>query len=136
MISALLTLAAAAAVNAAPVPAPDPAIGAWINPRHTLEVRTAPCGEHLCGTIVRATSEAASDARDSGVPQLIGVQLLQNYRRTGTGQWSGRVYVPDMGRSFSSVIDAQGQGALKISGCLIGHMFCRSQIWTRAPHAG
>lgn len=141
MIPALLALAAAAAFGLSPAPAigpvaaPDPAVGWWINPRHTLEVRTAPCGDRLCGTVVRATPEAMNDARNSGVPRLIGTQLLQEYRPTGRGQWSGRVYVPDMGRSFSSVIDVERNGGLKISGCLVGHLFCRSQTWTRAPHA-
>ena len=112
--------------------APNPVLGIWVNPKHTLAVQTAACPNGgLCGAIVRADAEALSDARDAGVPQLIGLQLLQDYHPARGGIWSGRVYVPDMGRSFSSRIEQLSPDALKISGCLVGGFLCKSQIWQR-----
>lgn len=130
----LLVLAAAIAATAvAPSPAPKSVLGVWTNPKSTLAVRAAPCGDALCGTIVHAAPKAVTDAREAGVPRLIGIQLLQGYRPTGRGSWAGRVYVPDMGRSFSSRIRQTAPDRLTISGCLIGALFCRSQQWRRAP---
>jgi uncharacterized protein (DUF2147 family) len=133
-LSALLALpfAATAIIAAVPVPDSTPPIGRWANPRHTLEVETHACGPStLCGAIVWADSTAQSDARDAGVQRLVGVQLLQGYRAAGGGEWSGRVYVPDMGRTFPSHIRLTTPDTLTIAGCLMGHLFCKSQTWRR-----
>lgn len=120
------------ALLAAAAPAEHPsAYGTWRNPKGTLAVRTAACGPGLCGAIVWANEEALSDAREAGVEKLIGTQLLQDYRAIGQGRWKGRVYVPDMGHSFPSRIVQTGPDELTISGCLIGNLFCRSQVWRR-----
>jgi len=125
-----LLICAATAAQAAPPTASTP-IGVWQNPRHSIEVRVEQCGNELCGKIVAASPEAQQDARDSGVNNLIGVQLLSDYRATGPGRWSGTVYVPDMGRSFSSHIVQATPNTLRISGCLIAGFICKSQDWTR-----
>lgn len=111
--------------------APPLPYGRWGNPRGTLAVTIAPCSGHICGTIVWASPVALADARDSGIDKLDGIELLQDYRPAGAGVWAGRVYVPDMGRSFSSRIVAEGTGTLTISGCLIGRFLCKSQVWRR-----
>ena len=131
---AMVVASNAMATEALAPPLPgDPVLGKWSNPKGTLAVQTAPCrgGGLLCGAIVWASSEAMSDARDAGVNQLIGTQLLTGYRRTSQTSWSGTVYIPDMGRSFSSRIKQTTPHELTISGCLIGGFLCKSQVWHR-----
>ncbi|HTN13170.1 MAG TPA: DUF2147 domain-containing protein [Sphingomonadaceae bacterium] len=111
--------------------APMEAEGIWLNPHRTVAVRTGSCGEKLCGWIVWASHTAQSDARESGVGKLIGIELLEDYRPGAPGKWSGSVYVPDMGHSFPSTITRVGQEDLKIRGCLIGGFLCKSQVWHR-----
>ena len=123
---------AAAAVALIP-PSPDPVLGIWTNPKHTLAVRTKPCGDGLCGVIVWAAPKALADAREAGVAGLVGTELLQDYHRSGRGSWSGRVFVPDMGRSFSSRLRQSAPDQLTISGCLVAGFFCKSQDWRRVP---
>lgn len=109
------------------------AFGTWINPHGTVKVQTGTCaGNSLCGWIVWAAPQAQADARDSGVARLIGTQLLRGYRPAGPGLYRGEVYVPDMGRSFTSTIQQRGANALKISGCILGGLLCKSQDWRRA----
>lgn len=130
-LSGLLALAATA-TGLPPAPAPQQkAFGTWRNPKGTLAVRTSSCIDGLCGAIVWANVKALDDAREAGVPHLIGTELLQNYRPTGHGAWRGRVYVPDIGHSFPSHIVQTGPNQLTISGCLIGGLLCRSQVWRR-----
>lgn len=107
------------------------AFGTWSNPKGTLSVRTSACAGGLCGAIVWANGKALADARQAGIPHLIGTQLLQNYHHTAHGIWKGRVYVPDMGHSFPSRIFQNGPNQLTISGCLVGGLLCRSQVWRR-----
>ncbi|MBN8817786.1 MAG: DUF2147 domain-containing protein [Sphingomonas sp.] len=106
-------------------------IGRWINPYGSVVVETQPCGERLCGRVSWANPEAQQDARDSGVPSLIGTQLLEDYRPAGSRQWRGRVYVPDLGHSFQSTIVMEDTGTLRISGCILGGLICKSQRWRR-----
>ena len=128
----LLALAAAGAPtpNSPPVARISP-FGIWQNPHKSIAVRIAPCGQQICGQIVMASDEAQQDARDSGVQQLIGTQLLSDYRQVASRRWDGTVFVPDMGRHFSSHIVQLEPNVLRISGCLIGGMLCKSQDWTR-----
>jgi uncharacterized protein (DUF2147 family) len=109
----------------------DPIFGTWTNPRRTIVVKTSLCGSALCGEIVAAGAEAQNDAREAGVEHLIGTELLRNYRKTGSGHWTGTVFVPDMARSFSSHIVQRSPDVLRISGCILGGLICKSQDWTR-----
>lgn len=105
--------------------------GRWINPRGSVIVTTGSCHDKLCGWVSWASEAALADASDAGVRNLVGTTLLQDYRASSPGRWAGRVFVPDMGRSFSSTIERLDGDRLKISGCLIGRILCKSQIWVR-----
>ncbi|MHA6722688.1 DUF2147 domain-containing protein [Sphingomonas sp. RS2018] len=124
---AALALLAAAPAAAAPA-LPE---GIWINPRHSVAVRTGSCGARLCGWVVWASAEAQGDARDSGTGKLIGTKLLQDYRAEGDHRWKGTVFVPDMQRSFDSEIAQVSPVTLKIKGCILGGFICKSQLWTQ-----
>ena len=121
------------AASTPPAPAAGGAAGLWTNPHHSVIVRTAPCGGNLCGTIVWASATAQQDARDGGsTGQLVGTELLRDFRAESRGRWSGSVFVPDMGRSFDSTIVQQGPNALNIAGCILHGLLCKHQLWTRA----
>ena len=124
-----LLLAAAAASAAAP--AHPGVVGTWMNPTATVEVEARPCGEAVCGRVVWASPQAISDARDGGTPDLIGTELLRDYRPVGSNQWRGTVFVPDMGRTFSSSMVELDRNDLQISGCAVAGFICRKQIWHR-----
>lgn len=106
-------------------------LGTWMNPLGTVKVQTINCGDKLCGHVVWAARQAQSDARDSGVNQLVGVELLHDYHTTGQGHYQGTVYVPDMGHSFYSTIVQTQPNSMRISGCVLGGLICKSQDWHR-----
>ena len=95
---AALTLAPVALV--APAEA-DPAraivpswTGVWRNTNNTVHIKAAPCGGNMCATVVWADdkTKASVAARDRNI---IGMQLLRDFRESGPGEWKGSVYVPD-----------------------------------------
>jgi uncharacterized protein (DUF2147 family) len=127
---ALWTICASALLPRAAMAAP--AIeGNWVNPHGSVVVTTGACHKALCGWVRWANAEATADAADAGVTHLVGTELLQDYSQRGPGRWAGYVFVPDRGRSFSSTIEQLDADRLRISGCLLGTWFCKSQIWTR-----
>ena len=116
--------AAAAAATQQPV-------GVWRNPKNSVHIRIQPCGDDVCGTVVWASERAREKARKAGTANLVGRQLLQDFRSEGPGAWGGRVFVPDMGRTVSGRLHKAGPNAVVASGCLLGRVLCKSQKWTR-----
>lgn len=112
--------------------APSGPMGIWVNPSGTVRVETGMCGGNLCGKIIWASALALADARASGITQLVDTQLLRDYRKTGQGRYQGTVFVPDMGRSFHSTITQKNPDSIRISGCILGGLICKSQDWHRA----
>ena len=131
IVMAMSTSHLASAHQSAP-PAAAQARSVWINPYNSVKVEIGSCGANLCGWVIWANSEAQQEARDGGTANLIGTELLQNYHSTGANSWQGRVFVPDMGRSYYSTISKTGPDTLKVSGCIFGGLICRSQTWHRA----
>lgn len=130
--SIVTTIAALAGLAVSPAMADNhQAIGTWINPRGTVKVQTTACGARLCGKVVWASSVALADAKSSGVDTLIGVELLRDYHSTGPNRYVGKVYVPDMGRVFYSTITQVDPATLRISGCILGGLICKTQTWRR-----
>ncbi len=64
--------------------------GQWRNPKGSVTVRVAPCGDAYCGTVVEASSKAKATARKGGTPQLIGTRILTGIRAAGDGEYTGR----------------------------------------------
>lgn len=106
-------------------------IGTWVNPKGSVKVQTGGCGDKLCGWVIWANPQATTDAHEAGIDKLIGITLLQDYHATGPGRWQGRVYVPDMGKTYYSTIRQLDPNSLKISGCILGGWICKSQTWQR-----
>lgn len=104
----------------------DSPVGLWrteaVGARQAyLDVRIAPCGEALCGTVA-----AAHNTRKT---ELVGQVLMTGMLPDGDGGWgSGRVVAPDTGESYAGSMRLDGAG-LKVKGCIA--VFCRSQLWTR-----
>lgn len=105
--------------------------GEWVNPARRVHVELVACGAALCGRVTRASPQAIADAREGGVVPLIGRKLLESYVPRGPTRWQGRVFVPDWSRSFWSTINVLDLRTLKISGCMLHGMLCKSQLWTR-----
>lgn len=133
--ASLLFLAVTAPSIAAGSAAAAPT-GDWLNPAGTVEVNTHSCGHALCGRVVWASPDAVGDARQGGTPNLVGTELLRDYHAVGPQRWQGTIFVPDMGKSFSSRIMELDPNSLQVSGCLIAGFICKKQVWHRANGAG
>ncbi len=127
--SAIALVAAGILCGAAP--ARTPIDGEWENPGHSVKVRTGACGEELCGWVSWASDKAISDARKGGTQQLIGTAILRNYKARGAGRWQGEVFVPDMGSTFYSTLSQIDNDQIKVSGCILHGLICKSQLWHR-----
>jgi len=118
------------------MPAREGVEGLWTNPSGSVQVRTGPCGQKLCGWVVWANEKAKADAARNGGGALIGATLLRNYQPSGRARWTGQLYVPDMKASFGSTITLVDAQTLRVRGCALGGLLCRTQDWRRIGAGG
>jgi uncharacterized protein (DUF2147 family) len=119
---ALSALAAAVPVTAS---AQAPLEGRWKNPRGSVIVNVARCGNALCGTV----SWASAGNREKGVAP--GTRVLSDLRSQGGGVYKGRAFEPKRNISGSATVRQVGPNVMVVKGCAVMGLFCKSQRWTR-----
>ncbi len=105
--------------------------GTWTNPEGSIRVQADHCGDMLCGWVISASAAEQRDAKLAGTPQLVGKNLLENYKQISADTWRGRVFVPYRGSFYYSKIQQIGANEIKISGCIMGGLICQSEVWHR-----
>jgi uncharacterized protein (DUF2147 family) len=94
-------------------------------------ISIAPCGEAMCGRVQWASDDAVADARRGGTDPLVGVELLSGFVAKDENRWKGRLFVPDLKRTSKAEVRQLGPDQVKVTGCAVGHLVCKSQVWTR-----
>jgi len=106
-------------------------LGTWRNPSDSVHVRIESCGKQMCGVVVWASPNATADAKRGGTTPLIGAQLFREFVLAKPGVWRGKVFVPDIGKTFSGTMTMIDERTIKGQGCILFGIACKSQIWTR-----
>lgn len=110
----------------------DPS-GIWLTETGGSRVRVAACATGYCGTIVGAPGNAL-DARNPDPAlrgrSVIGVRILDAPTADGSG-YSGTLYNPSDGKTYSGSLTLTGPNTLAVSGCVLA-VLCKRQTWTRA----
>ena len=123
------------ALLASPGLAAEPVTGTWLTDTKDGLIEIAPCGNRLCGRLVRSlvpikppgTDINNPDARLRGRP-ILGMPVLTGFAEDGE-LWRGAAYDPKNGKSYKTTLQRTGANTLKLTGCVA--IFCRSVIWTK-----
>lgn len=143
-LSAILVCAALLApaiAAAAPLPGTT-----WLTEEGEAKVTFFACGENdaqLCGTLdwLKRQEEAGEPVLDAENPdpdlrsrKLEGITMLWGFEQDEDGDWrGGKLYKPDEGKTYGGNILQQGDGTVKLQGCVL--FICKSQIWTQVETA-
>ena len=108
----------------------DPLEGLWRTARddngNSGLIQVAPCGDALCGTLIRAFDANGNEMASDNVGRLI----ISETRPRGNGEYRGKVYSPDRDQTYNSLLQLSGD-TISVSGCVLG--ICRDGgTWTRA----
>jgi uncharacterized protein (DUF2147 family) len=101
----------------------------WRNPQNSVHVRVDPCGKGRCGVVVWANEKAKADSTRGGTPNLVGLNLFRDFNQVKPNVWKGKVFVPDLNKTFTGTLTIQNQDTAVAKGCVL--MVCKSQTWTR-----
>jgi uncharacterized protein (DUF2147 family) len=102
--------------------------GRWKNGH--MEILIAPCGEVLCGTVVKASPKQQAKAEHGSGTDLVGARLITNIHPTGPGTYRANVYVADRDMNASGTIRRVGPNRLNVKGCVL-LIICKSKNWDR-----
>ncbi len=125
----------------APALANDPT-GVWQTEGGRAQVRVAPCGGAICGTIIGlkepndpATGQPKTDKNNADQSKrarpMIGVQIVMGMKPNGGNKWSGQVYNAEDGKTYAGHLTLEDQKRIKLEGCALGGMMCKASYWTR-----
>ncbi len=91
-------------------------------------VQMGPCGDKICGVLVKGVDGQGVTATEGG---NIGRQIVWDMVPQGDGSYgAGKIWAPDRDRTYASDMTLVENG-LKVRGCVLG--ICRDGgIWTRA----
>ncbi|MDB5651814.1 MAG: hypothetical protein JWL62_3334 [Hyphomicrobiales bacterium] len=106
---------------AAPALAQD-ATGTWLRDSGLSQVKIAPCGDALCGTV--------SWVKEAIHKDNIGLKVFFDMKPAAPGTWNGKAFNPEDGKTYTGKMLLEGT-TLTTSGCVFGGMICRSVLWTR-----
>ena len=128
----LLTPAVAIATifaAAAPANAGVPIEGRWA--RGNMQIRIAPCGPTLCGTVIRASDRQKARAEAGSGTDLIGATLIRDIRPAGPGRYNAKVFVADKNINAKGTIRQVDNDRLDVKGCVMFGLLCKSAQWVR-----
>jgi len=135
MKTSMIAAAALVALVTTPALAGDPT-GVWLRANGNSKIRIDNCGSALCGTVVweknprKDTYNPDASLRDR---PITGVRVLLGLKPSGTpDQWKGEVYNADDGKTYTGYITLEGANALKLQGCVLGGLICKSDTWSRS----
>ena len=122
---------------------PAEVAGVWLSPKANMRVRVSPCGPALCGNIIwlkdsknPQTGEPLTDRNNPDPANrdrpILGMQIVTDLKPgRAAGEWTGKVYSPNEGKTNAVRFWMDGPNDLKMEGCVIVGLLCRTQTWTR-----
>lgn len=118
------------ALTAAQSPSHAPIEGHWKNPSGTAIIEIEPCASAFCGKVVWASERGQREAA-KGAPRVVGTIVLTGLKAE-RNRWTGTLFIPDDDIHVSAKLELVSEHKLKLTGCGLMGLICRTQLWTRA----
>ena len=100
----------------------EPLLGTWQTAKDDNgnfgHIEVAPCGDALCGTLIKSFDSAGAVIPSDHT----GSHIISATKQRGDGEYRGKVFSPDRGKTYNSKLQLTGD-TLSVSGCVFG--ICR-----------
>ena len=107
--------------------------GNWLRDNGLSQVRFAPCGREVCGT-VSWLKEPKFDIHNENPAKrelsILGKRVFFDIEREDDTSWNASAYNPDDGKTYRGRIRLES-GLLYTTGCVLGGLVCSTVKWTR-----
>lgn len=137
------TLAASLAASGAATAA-DELAGVWATSDGEAHIEFVSCDSGQCANIVWLQEPLSTidgkpkrdrnnpDASLRGRP-IMGLSILTEIQPRPEGGWYAESYNPKDGETHDITLQQVDGGNLKLTGCALGGLICKSFIWTQVP---
>lgn len=117
--------------------AASPLEGLWLTENKRSVIHVQECDQGLCGNIhwiIEGGMQYDSKNPDASkrTTPMCGLPILWGFEKDSETEWeSGNIYKADEGDVYSSEMELQKDGTLKVRGYIGVSFLGKSQIWTR-----
>ena len=125
--SIIMALAFCFAVSASPALAAE-LLGTWLSESGDTKIKIAPGGGSFVGTVVWAKGGAAA-SKCMGNP--VGMAMIYDVKPSGKG-FKGKLKNYKDCKTYTGKLELLSPDRLRLAGCVMGGLFCKKQIWTKA----
>ncbi|MGM9427856.1 DUF2147 domain-containing protein [Hydrogenophaga sp. MI9] len=110
--------------------------GRWVTESGNLEIDIAPCGDALCGTVVRVLANRSMEAPGQAMAPAdqrpaLGMQILSGLRAGGEGVLSGEIYNRETAKTYRVQLTLDGPQQLLVRPYVGIPLFGKTQLWRR-----
>lgn len=109
---------------------PSSVEGRWANPKRSVIVNVARCGNAYCGTVSWANEKNREKVAERG-RKLIGAQILSGLKPAGGGLYKGYAYEPKRNIRGAATVRQVNPNVMMVKGCAVIGLLCKEQRWTR-----
>ena len=119
----------------------DTAAGLWLTNKGKAKIKIESCGGDLCSKIVWLRDPNGKDGRpvkDHYNPDptlksraVIGLATFSGLQKKSPGKWSGMIYNPEDGKTYTVQLVLVEDGMIRVNGCASGTMECGQREWHR-----
>jgi uncharacterized protein (DUF2147 family) len=102
--------------------------GRWKNGAMVIVI--GPCGQTLCGRVVKASARQQEKAKDGSGTHLLGARVIDNIQPSGSRTWRADVFLASRNMNARGTIEQVAPDRLTVHGCLLG-ILCKTQHWDR-----
>ena len=102
--------------------------GRWKN--GAMEILIAPCGQTLCGRVVKASAKQQAKAQQGSGDRLLGARVIDNIRPVAPGRWSANMFVASRDMNARGTIEQVAPNRLAVRGCVLA-VICKTTHWDR-----
>lgn len=110
--------------------------GRWITETGNLEIEIAPCGDALCGTVVKVLGNRSMSMPGETVMPVngespLGKAILTGLRPGADGELDGQIYNRENGKTYGVRLVLQADQQLKVRPYVTPDQFGPTQLWRR-----
>lgn len=109
--------------------------GTWNRTDGKSKIKISKCGSNLCSKIIWLKKPRKDTKNENAALRsrnLVGATIANNLKPAGNGKWSGSVYSPAKGKTYSGFATVKGDN-LRMKGCLTSAgILCQTAKFTRA----
>jgi len=132
MRTAILTAIGALLATSAMAQSADPR-GIYLSETGRTRVQVSKCGSSYCGKIISVIGQTQDVNNPDPAKRsrgLVGLQMIWDIKPAEEG-FTGQLYNFRDGKVYAGKATFEGE-AMRLTGCILGGLICRSQVWTRA----